>query len=136
MNAEIPDNCFDILQDENEPLSKKYRLVNLMQYEVKKKILKLQQIENSYRIIAKNFQEEALQAHKDNQIKILIAKYGDIKRPTKQMLDDFAKIEKREKMGCYHLSGVTVIQDDCNFCEKRKICERGEYQYSSEHEEG
>ena len=123
----IPSDCFEQLESPHISLDEKFRLITLMQYEVGKKLVGLHNIENSYKVIASKIQNQALQRYKDRKKMELVRKYEGTDDVTHQMIMDFEVIDRREKMGCYHLNGTTVSEDDCGFCEKRKLCEKGNY---------
>ena len=123
----LSEENFAELYDKDVSLERKHKLLLELQQEAYLRINKLQEMYNTYKAMSKALSVEAIKKYKQQQMSDMVARFGDVDQVTPEMIEAFEKIQRREKHSCYHLQGVKVQEDDCNFCEKLKACQAGKY---------
>lgn len=104
------------------PLGNRWEALQRLRQEVLFKLQKLEELSIRYSDMSEGFQQKALKKFKEMLMIRFMEKYSpEIKSKafSKKMMIDFDKLEKMEKLGCYHFIGIKVIKEDCGMCNRR-----------------
>lgn len=121
MNPKLQNDA-KITFDSSLPLANRYEALQKLRQEVLFKLQKLEEISYRYEEMSKSFQQDALKAFKEMlQIKFMEKWSKEISKKlfNKKMMIEFDKLQKIDKLGCYHFIGIKVIKEDCNLCDRR-----------------